>query len=42
MLEFCHSKGMAGYMGIEKTKSCILEREIWYNLRNSCEERVRG
>ena len=25
ILEFCHSKGMAGHMGIEKTKSRILE-----------------
>ena len=33
---------MAGHMGIEKTKSRVLERAIWYNLRNSCEERVKG
>ena len=33
---------MAGHMGIEKTKSRILERAIWYNLRNSCEEQVKG
>ena len=33
---------MAGHMGIEKTKSIILERSIWYNLRNSCEEHVMG
>ena len=33
---------MAGHMGIEKTKSRILERAIWYNLRNSCEEHVKG
>ena len=42
VLEFCHSKGMAGHMGIEKTKSRVLERAIWYNLRNSCEEHVKG
>ena len=42
VLECCHSKGMAGHMGIEKTKSRILERAIWYNLRNSCEEHVKG
>ena len=42
VLEFCHSKGMVGYMGIEKTKSRILERAIWYNLRNSCKEHVKG
>ena len=42
VLEFCHNKGMAGHMGIEKTKSRILERAIWYNLRNSCEEYVKG
>ena len=29
VLEVCHSKGMAGHMGIEKTKSRILERAIW-------------
>ena len=33
---------MAGHMGIEKTKSRILERVIWYNLRNSCKEHVKG
>ena len=33
---------MAGHMGIEKTKSRVLERAIWYNLRNSCEEHVKG
>ena len=33
---------MAGHMGIEKTKSIILERAIWYNLGNSCEEHVKG
>ena len=27
---------MAGDMGI------VLERAIWYNLRNSCEEHVKG
>ena len=37
VLEFCHS-----HMEIEKTKSCILERAIWYNLRNSCEEPING
>ena len=42
ILEFCHSKCMAGHMGIEKTKSRVLERAIWYNLRNSCEEHVKG
>ena len=42
VLEFCHSKGMAGHMGIEKTKSRVLERAILYNLRNSCEEHVKG
>ena len=40
--ECCHSKGMAGHMGIENTKSRILERAIWYNLRKSCEEHVKG
>ena len=35
VLEFCHSKGMAGHMGIEKTKS--MERAIWYNLINRYE-----
>ena len=33
---------MAGHMGIEKTKSRVLERAMWYNLRNSCEEHVKG
>ena len=42
VLEYCHSKGMAGHMGIEKTTSIILKRAIWYNLRNSCEEHVKG
>ena len=42
VFEFCHSKDMAGHMGIEKTKSRVLERAIWYNLRNSCEEHVKG
>ena len=42
VLEFRHNKGMAGHMGIEKTKSRVLERAIWYNLRNSCEEHVKG
>ena len=42
VLEFCHSKGMDGHMGIEKTRFRILERAIWYNLRNSCEEHVKG
>ena len=38
----CPSKGMAGHMGIEKTKSRIFEMAIWYNQRNSCEEHVKG
>ena len=42
VIEFCHSKGMAGHMGIKKTKSRVLERAIWYNLKNSCEEHVKG
>ena len=42
VFEFCHNKGMTGHMGIEKTKSRDLERAIWYNLRNSCEEHVKG
>ena len=42
VLEFCHSKGMAGHMRIEKTKSRLLERVIWYNLKDSCEEHVKG
>ena len=42
ILEFCHSKCMAGHMGIGKTRSKILERTIWYNLRNSCEEYLKG
>ena len=33
---------MVGHMGIKKTKSRILERAIWYNLRNSCDEHVKG
>ena len=33
---------MAGHMAIGKTKSRIFERAIWYNLRNSCEEHVKG
>ena len=33
---------MAGHMGMKKTKSRILERTIWYNLSNSCEEHVKG
>ena len=33
---------MAGHMGVEKTKCRILERVIWYNIRNSCEEHVKG
>ena len=33
---------MTGHMGNEKTKSRVLERAIWYNLRNSCEEHVKG
>ena len=33
---------MAGHMGIDKTKSRILERAIWYNLMNSCEKHVKG
>ena len=33
---------LAGHMGIEKTKSINLEKAIWYNLRNSCEEHVKG
>ena len=33
---------MAGHMGIEKTKSRILERAKCYNLRNSYEEHVKG
>ena len=42
VLKFCQRKGMAGHMGIEKTKSRVMERAIWYNLRNSCEEHVKG
>ena len=42
VLEICHSKGMAGHMGIKKTKYRILEKAIWYYLRNSCEEHVKG
>ena len=37
-----HSNGMAGHMGIEKTKSRILERALCYNFRNSCDEHVKG
>ena len=33
---------MAGNIGIEETTSRILERDIWYNLRNSCEQHVKG
>ena len=33
---------MVGHMGIEKTKSRILKRAIWYNLGNSCEEHAKG
>ena len=33
---------MAGHMEIEKTKSRILEMPIWYNIRNTCEEHVKG
>ena len=42
VLEICDSKGMAGHIEIEKTKSIISDRVIWYNLRNSCEEHVKG
>ena len=33
---------MAGQMGIEITKSRIMVRAIWYNLRNSYNEHVKG
>ena len=42
VIESCHSKCMAGHMGIDKTKSCILESVIWYHLGSTREEHVNG
>ena len=42
ILQFCHSKGVGGHFGIEKTWQKTREVAIWYGQRNNCKLYVRG
>ena len=42
ILEFCHSKGVGGHFGIDKTFQKTRAVAIWHGQRNSCKDYVKG